>query len=230
MKSQRLTSNWNDNVAIRKTIFFRKCQRRLHLVTTRISSFLLLRHLSFFYTIFFFQLKISSFLFFFFFFFLSRCDSFRGTEANMPVKQVRLTFKLTKIHFFSLLLCFSFLSFFLDFFFVVRCVHGSVGVKFSTNVYPRDFFFVILFVCSFRVHPFASIARRMCSSQWMTCKRITITIYIYIYIYEGCSKTYKPQPEEKSIAEHFCNSNTRLILIKLEKNLFQIPVLISKLI
>ena len=43
--------------------------------------------------------------------------------------------------------------------------------------------------------------------------------------FEGHSKNFKPHPERRACAEHFCSGNI-LLLIKLEK-LIQISVLIS---
>ena len=37
---------------------------------------------------------------------------------------------------------------------------------------------------------------------------ITHTLYIYIYIYKDSSKSSKPHPERRILAEHFCCSNT----------------------
>ena len=42
-------------------------------------------------------------------------------------------------------------------------------------------------------------------------------MHIYTHIYKAGSKSSKPHPERRAIAEHFCCDNVLPLLIKLEK-------------
>ena len=65
-----------------------------------------------------------------------------------------------------------------------------------------------------------SFSRKQCIFQ-MISNIFNHYIYIYIYIYKCCSKSSSFSPERKSVAEHFCGSNTLPLLLKQkETNLY----------